>query len=54
MAPRGYPAEFRQRVVDLVEAGRLSRRSLRSWGSAISRSTRGAGRRASPPGWRRG
>lgn len=22
MAPRGYPAEFRQRVVDLVEAGR--------------------------------
>lgn len=21
MAPRGYPAEFRQRVVDLVEAG---------------------------------
>ena len=22
MAPRGYPAEFRQRAVDLVEAGR--------------------------------
>ena len=22
MAPRGYPAEFRKRVVDLVEAGR--------------------------------
>lgn len=22
MAPRGYPAEFRQREVDLVEAGR--------------------------------
>lgn len=22
MAPRGYPAEFGQRVVDLVEAGR--------------------------------
>lgn len=22
MAPRGYPAEFRRRVIDLVEAGR--------------------------------
>ena len=22
MVPRGYPAEFRQRVLDLVEAGR--------------------------------
>ena len=22
MAPRGYPAEFRRRVIDLVESGR--------------------------------
>ena len=43
MAPKGYPAEFRQRVVDLVEAGRpvaqvaaelgISDQSIYAWGS---------------------
>ncbi len=45
MTPRGYPAEFRRRVIDLVEAGRR-RRSRLIWGSAAGRSTRGAARRA--------
>ena len=49
MGRRGYPPEFRRKVLDLVEAGRSS-----TWrgisGSVRSRSTRGAARTGSTRG----
>jgi hypothetical protein len=53
MGRRGYPPEFRRRVLDLVEAGRPVAESLKRWGSPISRSIPGAAKTASTAAWNR-
>jgi hypothetical protein len=47
MGRRGYPPEFRRKVLDLVEAGRPIAEVARPWGSATSRSTAGGAKTAS-------
>ena len=44
MGRRGYPLEFRRRVLDLVEAGRPVVEVARDLASAPSRSIRGGAR----------
>jgi hypothetical protein len=50
MGRRGYPLEFRRKVLDLVEAGRPIAEVAKAPGSAPSRSTPGAARTASTRG----
>jgi hypothetical protein len=46
MGRRGYPPEFRRKVLDLVEAGRPIAEVAKALASATSRSTPGAGKTA--------
>ena len=51
MGRRGYPPEFRRKVLDLIEAGRpIAEVAQAIWGSATSRSTPGAAKTASTEG----
>ena len=52
MGRRGYPPEFRRKVVDLVEAGRSVADVTRDLGGSVnSRSTPGVGKPASTVAW---
>jgi hypothetical protein len=51
MGRRGYPPEFRRKVLDLVEAGRPIAEVARRWASAISRSIPGGTKTASTAAW---
>jgi transposase-like protein len=51
MGRRGYPPEFRRKVLDLVEAGRSVAGVARDLGSATSRSTPGGGKTVSTVAW---
>lgn len=52
MAPKGYSAEFRRRMNDLVKSGRPVAAVAAELGSAASRSTRRTGRHVSTTGLR--
>jgi transposase-like protein len=54
MGRRGYPPEFRRKVLDLVEAGRPIAEVAKALGSPTSRSTPGAAKTASTAAWNRG
>ena len=53
MGRRGYPPEFRRKVLDLVEAGRPIAEVAKALASATSRSTAGAAKTASTAAWSR-
>jgi hypothetical protein len=48
---RGYPAEFKRKVLDLVKAGRSLTDVARDLGISGQASTRGVGRTASIAAW---
>ena len=50
MGRRGYPPEFRHKVLDLVEAGRPIAEVAQALGISASRSTPGATRTVSTKG----
>jgi hypothetical protein len=51
MGRRGYPPEFRRKVLDLVEAGRPIAEVAQVLGSPSSRSPAGAAKTASTAAW---
>ncbi len=53
MGRRGYPPEFRRKVLDLVEAGRTATDLAHDLEISSRRSTPGGGKTASTAGWSR-